>query len=292
MKILNFIVISLALTLVGCTPKTTPTPTTASGVVWNRYADDKSSFEVLSLDDEKGRYLYDNIDSIKAWIMVRWALANDQFPAKCKVMVVPSKDVFKELFGKDAPQYRVSRDSANKIQELTVWVTTDDPHWHTGNLTRTLTEVSLQNYEAKQGKIGYWAHRGFAVLNGDIATIRQMLGNLAIVFQRDTKIYWSKEILNMTPDVLAKHPIESSIWFDNESAAFCLMLFKEYGAKKFNDFLSQSREGPEAALKNVYGFKSYADCDLAFKAYMKKISDDITGKGTVPPNSALTWPTP
>jgi hypothetical protein len=260
---------------------------------WNRYSSNNSNFEVLSIDDQKGKYLYDNIDQIKSWAMVRWALANDNYGIKCKVICVPTQAMFKEFFGKDAPQWRVKKDG-NQITELTIWVASDDPHWNTTQLTKAITELSLDVYEAKHNqKIGLWARRGMSTLNGDLPAVRQKLGNLYLVFDKDIKVYWSKELLEMTPDVLAKHPTDSAAWYDAQAACFCLMLYKEHGAKKFNQFLTQCQSNPEAALRDVYGYQSYAECDTVFKRYMYNLSCDITGRGQkVTPNSYLTWPLP
>lgn len=279
-----------------------PSPSSETGLVtltddpkWYRYTDAKNNFEVLSLDDARGKYLYENADIIKAWALTRWALPNDNFPIKCKLIAVQNRATFKEYFGKDAPQYRVTKDSSGQIREVVIWIALDDPRWHTQHLSKMVTEVSLQNFEAKHSvKLGYWAHRGMGTLNSDLPTIRQTLGNTNLIFQKDIKVYWSKELLSMTPEILSKHPAESSAWYDNQAAAFCLMLWKEHGSKKFNDFLLLSAAGnPEGALATVYGFKSYDDCDQVYKKYLFDLSNDLTGRGTkVTPNSALTWPVP
>ena len=263
----------------------------------NRYGDPRSNFEVLSInfknaDDAQGRSLAANVDNIKAWLMTRWALPDENFPVKCKVVLTPSREVFKELFGKEPPQYRIAREPSGQAKELSVWLSADDPRCRTSSLSNTLTEICLQEWEARHGKVGYWVHRGMPIVNGDLPSFRQKLGNLCLIYDKDLKVYWSKEILSMTPEVLAKHPPESAAWFDSESAAFLHMLYKEFGARKFNTFLAQCRTtDPEAVLKSVYGFNSYAECDGAFKQYMFKLSSDIAGRGKmVTPNSYLTWP--
>jgi hypothetical protein len=261
---------------------------------WNRYTDAQSNFEILSLDDQQGKYLYDNLDNLKAWVLTRWALPNEAFPTKCKVIVVSNKDQFKEFFAKESPQYRVTKDANGQIKELTIWLSSDTPHWNTGVLTKVLTEVCLQNFEVKNGKVDFWVHRGMSVVNGDLSSLRQSLGNLSLIFQKNLPIYSTKDLLEMTPETLAKHPSEVSVWYESESACFLLMLYKEFGPRKFNAFLSQSRTtGPEAALRSVYGFNAYADVDIAFRNYMFNLSNEITGKGQqVTPNSSITWELP
>ena len=70
------------------------------------------------------------------------------------------------------------------------------------------------------------------------------------------------------------------------------MLVKEYGGiRKFNTFI-QSPD-IEVALKNIYGFNSYADCDVVLNRFISNLSSDIIGQGQrVPPDSYFTWPIP
>jgi hypothetical protein len=210
---------------------------------------------------------------------------------KCKVVCVPNREMFSEFFGKDSPQWRVKKEGG-RVTELTVWVAADDPHWNTSSLSRAITEVSLDAYESQHNqKLGLWARRGMAALNGDLPSVRQRLGNLYLVFDKGLKVSWSKELLEMTQESLAKQPADAAAWYDSESACLCLMLYKEYGPRKFNEFLVKSQSGPEAALREVYGWQSYADCDAALKKYMYNLACDITGRGQrVTPNSYLTWP--
>src|SRR3954468_22917289 len=112
MKYVATLLVGLALLLPALAIFSQPSSIAHSGTVvsfndpkyqCNRYGDPKSNFEILSIvttgspDDPRGQYLNANVDEIKNWILTRWAFPNNQFDVKCKVIVTPTKDVFKEL---------------------------------------------------------------------------------------------------------------------------------------------------------------------------------------------------
>jgi hypothetical protein len=254
------------------------------GLQWNRY--ETSNFEILSIDKNQGDYLVANIEQIKSWLYMRWGLQDINFTPKCRVVCVPSKALFIKLFGKSDSCYRIDD------KQAIIWLSLEDLRWKTSVVPKLLTEVCLQKLEKQTGqKFGIWVHSGMSVLNSDVPQIRQNIGNINLVYTKDLKVFWSKEILLMTQDILNKQDSAAKAWFEPECAAFCLMLIKEFGSLKFNQFLVASQINPESALQTVYGFKGFDDFDSSFKRYMYNISCDLTGQGQkVTPNSYITWP--
>jgi len=254
---------------------------------WNKY--NTKNFEILGIDNSQAVYLNANLENMKSWILVRWGLPDVQFNIPCRIICVPNKELYQAFFAKETQCYRVVRDKNGSIVEMAIWLNLDSSHWTTGDVPRALTEVCLQQAEAQTGKLGLWAHRGTALLNGDLGTIRSYLGALNQAFIQDTPIFWSKEILLMDESKLANNSAKA--WYDAEATAFCLMLYKEFGPIKFRQFLLESQKDPEAALKSIYGFKDYEDFNSSFKRFMFALSSDIVGKGQqLTPNSYLTWP--
>lgn len=248
---------------------------------WNRY--ETANFEILSIDKTQGDYLVTNIEQLKSWICLRWGFKDVNFNSKCRVVCIPTKALFVKLFGSQDSCYRVDD------KQAVVWLSLEDSHWKTSIVPKLLTEICLQNIERQTGrKFPLWVHSGTAMLDIDLPQIRQNLGNINYIYTKDLKVSWSKEIFTMTPDTLNKQNSVVKVWFDPECAALCLMLVKEFGLQKFNQFIASS--DPEIALQTVYGFKSYDDFNLNFKKYMYNLSCDIIGQGQkIPPNVYFTW---
>ena len=76
--------------------QTAPTDPDLKNLVWNKW--DTDNFTILSLDQSQGKYLHENIESMKTWILRRWGISEKlQFSAECKIMCVPTKELMKKL---------------------------------------------------------------------------------------------------------------------------------------------------------------------------------------------------
>lgn len=239
---------------------------------WNRY--ETVSFEVFSIDDVQGRQISNNVEFIKFWIFWRWGMKDIEWSNKCKIMVVPTRELFVKIFAKDKSSCKYdSKGSA-------IWICTEDARWATDVLPKLMTEVSLKEFEAKfNTKFGFWAHRGMAVLNGNLVELKTTLS-----FSGDFIL--SKVMLTMTPEQYIKLSEPNRLKFDSQCAAFCLMLRKEYGLSKFLDYLGQSRNDPENSL-GLFNFNNYAVVDNVLFNYIENLSKDIRQQRT--PNSYLSW---
>lgn len=220
---------------------------------WNRYV--TANFEILSLDDAQGRYLSQNIENIKTWILWRWGIKDTDFSAKCKIMCVPTQDLYEKLFNKKKSAWKVDKTGFN------IWLITDGVKWNT-KLPEQLTEVVLSNFESiYKMKFPIWSRRGMSVLNGRIEDIKSLLpfvsGFSAVTFFSTTQESYQK----MSDD--------QKFTFDAQAAYFCLWIRKEINGKIFLDFINGSLFGQERSL-SILQLTSYADCDLKFKGYLEK----------------------
>ncbi len=221
---------------------------------WNRYT--TTNFEILSLDDAQGRYLSDNIEHIKTWVLWRWGMKDNNFPSKCKVICVPAADLYEKLFNKKTSAWKVDKDG------YTVWIMTDGQKWNT-RLPVQLTEVVIANMEAAYGtKMPVWVHRGMSVLNGRIEDIRAALPAASG--------FSSSSLLSMTHDAYSKLSDPQKAGFDAQAAFFCLWVRQEYNGKVFLDFLGGSVINPEQSLQ-YFGLTSFAECDARVRAYLDKL---------------------
>lgn len=234
---------------------------------WNRYV--TKNFEILSLDDAQGKYLSDNIEFMKTWILWRWGVKDIDLQAPCKIICVPSADLYKKLFNRNTPTWRA--DLVNNKVEAVIWLITDQPKWNTA-IPNQLTEVVLANFEVMHGKLPIWCHRGMAVVNGRLSDIRV---SVTFASKIDTKV-----LLEMTPEAYGRLSDSQKAVFDSHAATFCLWARQEHGAKTFLDYLTGSLTNPEHYLQ-YFGVTTYAACDAKVQAYQQKL---LTGS-----DYYLTW---
>lgn len=189
-------------------------------VQWNRY--ETKNFEILSIDDAQGKFLLDHIEYIKTWIFWRWGIQDVEMIKRCKIMLVPEKELFTRLFNKDK--------SLNNLENI--WICTAEKRWFTNSLPKSLTEVMLNLFEIKYNlSVGVWAHRGMSLLNGNINEIKIISSN---------KIS-SKKVFSLKKEEYKNLSESEKISFDSQAALICLFICKEQGVDKFLDYLSSNR---------------------------------------------------
>jgi hypothetical protein len=225
---------------------------------WNRYV--TKNFEILSLDDAQGKYLNDNLEFMKTWILWRWGIKDADFQAPCKVVCVPSSELYEKLFNRKTSAWRA--DLVNGKTEGIVWIIADQQKWNV-SIPNQLTEVVLANFEALYGrKMPVWCHRGMSVLNGRLTDVR------ASVIQA-TKID-TKNILETTFENYNKLNEVQKATFDAQAATFCLWARQEHNWKVFLDFLAGSMINPEHSLQYL-GVNTYVLCDSKVQFYQQKL---------------------
>jgi len=244
-------------------------------IQWNRYV--TKNFEILSLDDAQGKYLYDNMEFMKTWTLWRWGMKDIDFSMKCKVVCVPSKDLYKKLFNKENALWRVDMDG-NRIKSTTIWIITDEPHWNTA-IPLQLTEVVHAEFEQSYGaKLPFWVHRGMTVLNTRLTDIRVCLAK--------TGNPSTKALLEMTAEAYSKLDANGKATYDAQAAAFTLMLRKQFGGGKAVLAMTDiSRTNPLVGLQNVGKFATYEAADTAFQGFCRGVAANVAAI----PNSYLTW---
>jgi hypothetical protein len=235
---------------------------------WNRY--ETKNFEILSLDDAQGRYLYDNIEFIKTWILWRWGMKDVDLPdgGKCKVVAVPNKELYSQLFNRSSPTWRT--ESKNGKTYGTIWLITDEVKWNTAIPTQ-LTEVVLANFEDNyKVKFPVWCRRGMTVLNSRFSDIRSTF----------TSTCDTKNLLEMTQERYTQLNEAQRKVYDSQATVFCLWVKQEFGGKLFLDAVSGGMTSPQMTLQLI-GQVSYSDVDLRLKEYQPKLANA--------PDYYLTW---
>lgn len=244
-----------------------PTDPDLKNLVWNKW--DTDNFTILSLDQSQGKYLHENIESMKVWVLRRWGLPEKfRFSAECKVMCVPTKELMKKLFRLEQSHAEVRMENGN-IKESVLWLVLDKPI-PAEIIPSALTVVCLREFEVVQKKsIGFWAHRGMSVLNGTPEQIEIVLGIPTLT----NKTYSSKTLFEMTEEKWLKLSADKKASYDRVVTALCLLVRKEFGQDNYWNLAVT--KGSEQNLNNTLGFLSYSEFDATLKRYVNNLSNDI-----------------
>lgn len=256
-----------------------PSDPELKNLVWNKW--DTENFTILSLDAGQGKYLHDNIEQMKTWVLSRWGLPDVKFSAECRVLCVPNQQLMKKLFRLDQSHGEVRRNKDGKIELSVLWLVLDKKPAEV--IPPSLTLVCLAELESRNLKMDYWTVRGMSLLNGTLPQIRSELAPLSGVIAADNKIFFSQKLFATTEEDWKKLSVEQRRLFDQESAALCLLLRKEFGQDNLLKFISTG--GGEQNFASVYGFQSFQVFDSTLKSYMTNLAQDVAQNRT--PNSYL-----
>lgn len=236
-------------------------------LVWNKW--DTKNFVILSLDKSQGEYLFNNIELMKEWSLHRWGVPGKfDFSAPCKILCVPNRSLMKKLFHLDR-SYAEVRFQDGKIKESVLWLVLDDLS-PAETIPAALTVVCLREFEQiyKQ-QIGFWAHRGMAVLNGTPNQIKHDIGTLKEELQQDSEMFFGKGLFETTEETWRTYDTEKKNLFDKESAVLCLLIRKEFGQDSFWKMATKDD-------LQILGFKDYAEFDTIFKKYVQNLVSDVS----------------
>jgi hypothetical protein len=260
-----------------------PTDPDLKNLQWNRYTSD--NFTILSIDDGQGKWLASNIGKIKSWCMTRWGFPDVPFAKECRVMCVPNKTLMKKLFGLSEPKAEIRRTNG-RIEMTALWLILDDKPAKT--IPVQLTPLCFAEFESAHNvKMPFFAVKGMSYLNSPVADIRQQLGKLTEIINKDSPVFVSEKMFTMTEDDYSKLKADDQKVFDAQTVALCLLLRKEFGEAKLQGFLRMSnRNKTEDVIRVVYGFRSFQHFDSSYARYMKDLTNDILRSKT--PDSYLT----
>lgn len=258
-------------------------PKELEGLSWNRWT--SKNFIVCSLNDPQAQYLHRHLELVKGWTFARWGMYDIDLSVPCKLICVDSKDLFKKLFNLEKTKIEIRRDSDGRINETVIFMLIDGPPSQTTPIP--LTEICLAEFAQKyNADFGVWSLKGMSNLNGSLEQIREKLIQIKPILEKNEPLFFSKGILEMTPDQYKALSEDKKNLFNNCSIAFCLMIRKEFGQDMYLKLLQKTCEiNPEEALIGVLKFKNYEDFDKTLKRYYTDLINDIYLGKT--PNSYL-----
>lgn len=239
---------------------------------WNRWT--SKNFVVLCLNDSQAEYLHDRLESVRSWTYTRWGLPDIDFSKKCTLICVDDPALFEKMFNLKKTRVEVRQDDEGKITETVIFLlATDRP---SNVLPIPLTRVCLAESEQNQGEhYDPWAVRGMASLNGSILQIKTQLLELKPSLDHNEPIFFSKALLEQTPEQYIADSVERRALFDRCATHFCLFVRKEFGQTKYLRFLKASQKDAEAAVKEL-GFSGFEDFDKTYKRFMIDLSNDLS----------------
>lgn len=253
-------------------------PKEIEGKVWNRWT--TKNFVVCSLDDRQAQYLHKHLEFVKAWAFSRWGLFDVDFSAECKLICVNDPELFEKMFRIKETKVEVRKGPNGKIKESVIFLLINDSPSRTVPIP--LSEICMAEFSQKyNANFGWWAYRGFSLLNGSIDQVKSQLSQLGPTIQNNQLMYFSKGLLEMTESEYRKLDSNKKRLYDQSAMAFCLLVRKEMGQDTFHHFLKKSSDAnPEAAVKEVLKFNDYTHFDSTFKRYMIDLTNDLAQNKT------------
>lgn len=219
----------------------------AQDIFWNRYT--TKNFVILSIDNEQGKWLSNNIEELKTWCNVRWGFKDIDLNHEFRIFCVPNKNLLNKLF--DLKESKIEfRDKLTVI-----WLVLNDKPTHSVN--PFLTQAILGD------KLDFWTVTGISLLNTSNSEIR---GHLIDLFSILRKRYFNiNKILSMKKEDYLNLTEEDKSIFDIQAVVLCLFLKKEFGENKFQRFILTKD------IK-IYKFSNYEEFDKIFLRYMQDLS--------------------
>lgn len=249
-----------------------PTPTGVSPVVddaskiaWNRWTTE--NFQIHAIDKTQGELLFRDIEQIKKWTLTRWGFPDEKFLNETRIFCAADTESMRKLFN-IASSYAEVRGDVNYI-----WLVLDKPVAEV--VPPAITIIAMGDLEKRyRFKMKYFAQRGLPLLN---STIPQIKKDFALVFTHlsgDNPAYFSEALITATEDSWKKLSPEKKQLFDIEAAILCLMIRKEYGERKFHDFVYF-----EDTMK-VLEFKDFESLDSSYIRYVYYLSQQVSQNKT------------
>jgi len=247
-------------------------------LAWHRYV--TTNFTILSLNDDQGNWMKNNLENIKSWCLTRWGFPDIKFSKECRVFCVPDNAMLSKLFNLTSSKVEIRRNNGS-IEITAMWISLDDKPARI--IPTNLSSIILSELEqVNKLKFPLWATIGISKLNGTQEDIRYSLS-----FLSDKSLFSIDDLLSLTNDQYSKFDNEKQQLFDSQSVALCLFLRKEFGEVKLHSFLKINyQSGYSVAVKIVLGFLSISEFEKTYIRYVKGLSKDVSDKIT--PDSYLT----
>lgn len=257
-------------------PEGTVSDPALKNLVWNRW--ETTNYVILSIDHKQGLWLYENIESMKEWSVVRWGLPNVNYPkrvnvttvgaeAGCMVICVPNKETMQKIWRRDS-NYTEVKKSAKGIDRNFMLLILDKSPAET--MPSRLTVAHMKELENKlETTFNLVIIRGVATLNESLPQIK---ARIAYVGQAKN-LPSVKSLFSMTE----KEWVAQEYLYDSLAATVCLMLRREFGQDKFHALLTPVTE---KKFQEIYKFKGFDDFEVTWRRYINNLVQDVKNNKT------------
>jgi hypothetical protein len=268
--------IVLIMSLAFCLPPPEDIPE-IKGLVWNRYV--TNNFTILSIEDEQGYWMKNNIEGIKSWCLGRWGLPDIKFSRECRVFCVPDSAMLKKLFDLDSSKFEVRRKGPD-LEITAMWLALDDKP--SKIIPSYLSQVALSEFESiNKIKLPFWCKVGISRLNRGIPEIKSDLTSID-----NDKLFDMSTLMNTSEEQFSKLSAEKMRVFSSQSELLCLFIRKEFGEVRLHSFMKENfRVGSDKSVTSVLGFTGHEDMERTYLRYVRRLSSDI--KNNITPDSYL-----
>lgn len=231
-----------------------------NNLTWLQWKTD--NFVIYSIDKDQGEFIQQNVEPIKTWCLTRWGLPDVQFATPIKLHCCQNSDLMKKLF----------RSSQSHVENKNVRLILDVSP--AADMPPAVTIVCLTELERQyEVSFGWWVYRGLPLMNSSLPSIKEQFQGL------DERNRSSRSIFKLTRAEWLKMAPEQRDKYDRDAAITCLLIRREYGQKKFLNFLKDN-ESTEKNLQEL-GFTSYEDFDTTLHRYVTNLVSDLK-KGKTP----------
>lgn len=226
---------------------------------WNRYT--TKNFTVISIDNREGEWLSANLDRIKEDCTKKWGIINSTLSSECRIMVVNNKNLFKKFFNLSEPKVEF-RKKDDKTDIIGVWLCIENNDRK--DLNKVISQICFQDMLDKKKSSKKFLEQGIAILSQNTDQIMETLKDVSSDIS----------FLNKSEEDYKKLSEEDKKKFEISSAAFCLMLKKEFGENKFLRLMFSKGDHLNQII-DIYQYKDKEEVQKVFNRFCSDLKNSI-----------------
>jgi len=221
-------------------------------------------FEVISLDNEKGLFIEENVNGVKKRVLPKWGFGDIKLNAPVRMMVVPDAATMSRLFRLLGTKVEPFRKHKDKTLHVIYLVVEDTP---AKTLNKPITKLMLSEWEKKySSNIGFWAKQGMSSLSLPAKNVKETL------LKTENGRFSAEALFGMTEQHWKELNKEDRELFDNQCALLVLMIRKEFGEKSLHKLI---KNDPKKMLIEVFDFSDMNHFNRSYQRFRSDVLREI-----------------